>query len=167
MPLPPHDRDQLLEAVNWESRRTAVFIGLLNRAVAARLGINPTDLEIVGLLSVTGPVTPGRLAEFTGLATGTVTLVIDRLEKAGFARRVADPKDRRSVLIELLSERAREAGELFAPVQAAGAQLLASYKDRDLALIADYLRSSNDRLREAASGLMRVRAHAPGEPPPA
>ncbi len=167
MPLQPHNRDELLEAVNWESRRTAVFIGLLNRAVATRLGINPTDLEIVGLLSVTGPVTPGRLAEATGLATGTVTLVIDRLEKAGFARRVADPRDRRSVLIELLPKRAQEAGALFAPVQAAGAQLLAGDKDRDLALITDYLRSSNDRLRDAASGLMRVRTHAQGEPPPA
>jgi DNA-binding MarR family transcriptional regulator len=151
------DQGSLVDALNWEARRTSAFTGLLNRAVAARLGINPTDLEIAGLIGVTGPVTPGRLAELTGLATGTITLVADRLERAGFARRVPDPADRRSVVIELLPDRASEAAELFAPARAAGNDLAAGYSDSDLALITGYLRLANDRLRDAAAALMRAR----------
>ena len=151
------DKAQFLDALNWEARRTSAFTALLNRAVAARLGINPTDLEIAGLISVTGPVTPGRLAELTGLATGTITLVVDRLERASFARRVPDPADRRSVVIELMPGRAREAAELFAPARAAGNELAARYSDSELTLITGYLRLANDRLRDAAAALMRDR----------
>jgi DNA-binding MarR family transcriptional regulator len=150
-------RDELLAALNWEARRTAAFMGLLTRAVAAQLAINPTDVETVGLLSVTGPVTAGRLAELTGLSTGTITLVIDRLERSGFARRVPDSKDRRRVLVELVPGRTREAAKLFAPVLAAGAGQAASYDDRDLALIVDYLRKSNDQIKDTAADLMRDR----------
>ena len=53
----------------------------------------------------TGPITAGELAERTGLTTGAITGVIDRLEKAGFVRRVKDPDDRRRVIIEPLAER--------------------------------------------------------------
>lgn len=150
-------REEALAALNWESRRSAAYFGVLNRAVAARLGLNATDVDVLGLLSVTGTITPGRLAAIAGLGTGTMTLAIDRLEKAGFARRVPDPKDRRSVLIELLPDRQEEAGELYATVRQGGEQIYAGYDDRDLALIADLLRRSNDMLRDAAAELLRRR----------
>jgi DNA-binding MarR family transcriptional regulator len=150
-------REEALAALNWESRRSAAYFGVLNRAVATRLGLNATDVDVLGLLSVTGTITPGRLAAIAGLGTGTMTLAIDRLEKAGFARRVPDPKDRRSVLIELLPGRQGEAGEMYAAVQREGGQIYAGYDDRDLALIADFLRRSNDMLRDAAAELLRRR----------
>jgi DNA-binding MarR family transcriptional regulator len=90
-------RDELLEALNWESRRSSVFFGLLNRSVAARVGLNPTDVEALGVLSVLGVTTPTQLAGMLGMGTGAVTQVIDRLEDAGYARRVREARDRRSV----------------------------------------------------------------------
>jgi hypothetical protein len=83
---------------------------------------------------------------------------------AGFARRVPDPKDRRSAAVGLLADRAREAGEMFALVQEAGGQLVAGYSDRDLDLIVGYLRSSNDMLREAASSLRSGQAATSAQP---
>ncbi len=159
------ERDKILAALNWESRRTAAFMGVLNRAVGARLGLNPTDIDILGLLVVTGTITPTRLAEVSGLGTGTITLVIDRLEKAGFVRRVPGPKDRRSVLIELLPDRQREAAGLYAPVQQAGELLLADYDDHDLMLISEYLRRSNDTLRDATTELLRSASPSAGRQP--
>ena len=149
------ERDEILTALDWEIRRTAAFLGVLNRAVGGRLGLNATDIDILGLLNVTGTVTPSRLAEISGLGTGTVTLVIDRLEKAGFVKRVPGPKDRRSVLIELLPGRQPEAAALYAPVRQGAERILAGYDDHDLALISEYLRRSNDMLREATTELLR------------
>ena len=63
------------------------------------VGVNPTDLGSLCLLLLHGPAPAGRLAELTGLTTGAVTGVIDRLEKGGFARRELDPADRRKVIV--------------------------------------------------------------------
>ncbi|MFJ1760870.1 MarR family transcriptional regulator [Amycolatopsis sp. NPDC088138] len=49
-----------------------------------------------------GTLTAGRIARLTGLSTGAVTGVLDRLERAGFVRRARDRDDRRKVLVELL-----------------------------------------------------------------
>jgi len=74
-----------------------------------KLGINRTDLRCLNIVENQGPLTAGRLAELSGLTTAAVTSVLDRLERAGYARRVRDSEDRRQVLVEitpLLGERA-------------------------------------------------------------
>ncbi len=86
-------------------------------AIAAAQGVHPTDLIAASYLHDVGPATAGRLAEITGLTTGAMTACIDRLEREGFAKREADPNDRRKVMIkpgklpklskELLAFRAR------------------------------------------------------------
>jgi len=63
------------------------------------VGVNPTDLGSLCLMLLHGPAPAGRLAELTGLTTGAVTGVIDRLEKGGFVRREVDPADRRKVIV--------------------------------------------------------------------
>lgn len=68
-------------------------------AIAAAQGVHPTDLIAASYLNEAGPVTAGRLAEITGLTTGAMTACIDRLERAGFAKRDADSQDRRKVII--------------------------------------------------------------------
>lgn len=63
------------------------------------VGLNPTDLGSLCLLLLHGPAPAGRLADLTGLTTGAVTGVIDRLEDGGFVRRELDPSDRRKVIV--------------------------------------------------------------------
>jgi hypothetical protein len=64
------------------------------------LSLAPTDLICMCLLQLNGPATPGWLAEKTGLTTGAVTGMIDRLERAGYVRRQPDPTDRRRVIVQ-------------------------------------------------------------------
>jgi len=74
-----------------------------------KLGINRTDLRCLNIVENQGRMTAGRLAELAGLTTAAVTSVLDRLERAGYARRVRDQVDRRQVIVEvtpLLEERA-------------------------------------------------------------
>src|SRR5215216_6498033 len=71
-----------------------------DQAIADHLGMNRTDMRCIDLIDQAGGMTAGELARAADLTTGAVTAVIDRLEKAGMARRVPDPLDRRRVRIE-------------------------------------------------------------------
>jgi DNA-binding MarR family transcriptional regulator len=72
---------------------------LYNHAVSAKVGLGSSDSQFMTLLQTYGPLTPRQLAERTGLTSGTVTGVIDRLESHGFVTRQADPADRRKVVV--------------------------------------------------------------------
>ena len=144
---------ELLDALNWESRRSAAFLGMLNRAVASRVKLNATDIETLGVLAVVGTTTPTRLASLLAMGTGSMTLVIDRLERAGFVRRVRGAKDRRSLTVEFVPERSGEIAGFYAPLRQRGAEVAERYTDSELAVIVDYLTRSNDMLRDLATSL--------------
>ncbi len=116
---------------------------MLSQATASRLGISPADLETMDILFTNGPLTAGRLAELTGLTTGAITGVVDRLEQSGFVRRERDANDRRRVIVHLVSDRARRVGKLYQPLARAMAELHGRYSDEQLALMVDYTRRGN------------------------
>ena len=132
-------RGELLAALNDEFRQFSTATILFHQAIADRLGMNVTDHKCADVLARTGPITAGELARRTGLTTGAITGVIDRLEKAGFARRAKDPHDRRRVIIEPLVERMeRVIGPLFESMAAAAGDLCARYSTEELAVIRDF-----------------------------
>jgi DNA-binding MarR family transcriptional regulator len=119
------DADELRAEIGTSVMRFIADVVLHNATVAQRMGLGPSDSQFVSLLNIHGALTPGRLAELSGLTTGTVTGVIDRLEKAGFVRRERDTGDRRKVLVDLvpegmarMAEQYREHGEHLAAVLA-------------------------------------------------
>lgn len=112
---------------------------LISHAVAAKAGIHGTDMECLDLLHLEGPMTPGRLAVHTGLTTGAVTMVIDRLEERGLARRVPNPTDRRSVIVEALPLGFDVIAPLFEPLARSMDELHQRYSDEELNLVLDYL----------------------------
>ena len=128
-------------------------------ALAARLGLNPSDLRCLILISAEEEMTPTRLAELSDLTSGAVTGVLDRLEAAGYLRREPDPTDRRRMLIRLDPGRRAELDAAYAPVLE---QALASGLEADpgvaaagapfLSAIAEALSREADRLRVATHG---------------
>ena len=135
----PPARDELLKALDETLRKVSAQSVLMNDTVAKLVGANGTDLEWLDLLGLGGPTTAGKLAAHTGLTTGATTAVIDRLERAGFARRLRNTEDRRSVLVEALPERLRQIEALYQPLAVAVARLNEEYGDRQLAVVVDYL----------------------------
>jgi len=111
---------------------------LFSQAVAARVGIASSDLECLDIIILNTRVTAGELAVATGLTTGAVTGVIDRLEKAGFAGRERDPSDRRKVFVRALPAVERRIVPLYRSLQRAVAAELAGYSDKELALLLDF-----------------------------
>jgi DNA-binding MarR family transcriptional regulator len=130
-----------LEVQIVESTRRVIANAILySHQVAERLGLGASDAQFMTLLEVHGPLTPGQLAELTGLRTGTVSGVLDRLEGAGFIRRDRDPHDRRKVIVSRHEEEiARRVSPHYAPQAEGMVRLLHEYDDEQLALIADFL----------------------------
>lgn len=132
-------RDELLKDLNQALRRVSAQSVLLSNVVSRLVGLNTTDLECLDLLLLSGVTTAGSLAAHTGLTTGAITAVIDRLEQAGFARRLRDPNDRRRVLVEALPRYVQEIGPLYRPLAQSTERLHREYDDRQLATVVEYL----------------------------
>jgi DNA-binding MarR family transcriptional regulator len=127
-----------------EVRRSQLATDRFDQAVADALGLNRTDMRCTDVLDREGAVTAGRLAEATGLTTGAITTVIDRLERSGFARRRPDPADRRRVLVELTPE-ARDRGRRFYEGHAELAdRLYRRYSEDNLELLLAFVRGSRE-----------------------
>lgn len=139
----PSLRARTLAELDRELRTMGARSVMLSQATASRLGISPADLETMDILFTNGPLTAGRLAELTGLTTGAITGVVDRLEQSGFVRRERDANDRRRVIVHLVSDRARRVGKLYQPLARAMAELHGRYSDEQLALMVDYTRRGN------------------------
>lgn len=122
---------------------------LVNHQVSERLEIGPSDAQFLALLQH-GPLTPGRLAQLSGLTTGTVTGVISRLERAGYVRRDHDPTDRRKVIVTRQEELIqREIAPIYEPQATGLRHVLAQYNPQQLKLIADFLeRVTTDRANQ-------------------
>src|SRR3954467_12266878 len=100
--------------------RQASAIGvILSQAVARKAGLNSVDLECLDLLVTGGPATAGQLGQRTGLSSGAVTGLIDRLERARFVRRKSDRNDRRKVLVEVRADRMEVLDAMFRPMNQA------------------------------------------------
>lgn len=132
-------RTELLKQLEETLRKVGVQSVLLSDTVATLVGLNSTDLECLDLLDMAGPTTAGRLAEHAGLTTGAMTAVIDRLERAGFARRIRDDEDRRCVHVEALPKNFKHVAGLYRRLAESTARLHEEYDDRQLTLVVDYL----------------------------
>src|SRR5205823_14478687 len=87
-----------------------------------------------------GQVGAGELAAMSGLSSGAVTGVIDRLERAGYVRRVPDPADRRRVRVQVIAAHLAPIEAIFAPMKVAMDEPAASFSDDELAVLADFMR---------------------------
>lgn len=129
----------LNSAVAAYQRATDAF----DEAVAARLGVNRTDLRCLDLL-FEGPLSAGQLAEAAGLSPAATTTLIDRMERKGYLRRVRDTADRRRVLLELTDAARQEAWLCYGPLAEEGAADVARHSDAQLTLIVDFLRRGRE-----------------------
>ncbi|WP_369248327.1 MarR family winged helix-turn-helix transcriptional regulator [Streptomyces sp. R41] len=138
-------RGRLLDELSVVSRRYMASYALFNQAVADHLKLHPTDLQCLNLLSLEdGAVTTGRIAELTGLTTGSATRLVDRLEKAGYVVRERDAVDRRRVLVATVPEKVAEFGRMWDRLGGGWYALFDGLEDEELALIIGHMRRTVD-----------------------
>jgi DNA-binding MarR family transcriptional regulator len=129
-------------------REGSTLTVLRHTRIAERMGLSGTDHKTFDLVGhAEGALTAGRIAELTGLSTGAVTGVIDRLEKVGLVRRVRDPEDRRKVLVEVVPGAADRYAPLFESIMEPLRELLARFSPAERKAIERYQTVMNEHLR--------------------
>jgi DNA-binding MarR family transcriptional regulator len=138
---PSSKRQELTQHIDWALRELSTSTVLAATSIAQKVGMGPNDFKCAELLVRNGPMTAGQLAKATGLTTGAITGIVDRLEKAGWARRAADPHDRRRIIVHPGPQDSQKtAAELYASHAEIMDQLLADYTDEQLAFILQFVR---------------------------
>ncbi|PWI17352.1 MarR family transcriptional regulator [Streptomyces sp. Act143] len=138
-------RERLLDELSVVSRRYMASYALFNQAVADHLGLHPTDLQCLNLLTLEGgPVTTGRIAELTGLTTGSATRLVDRLERAGYVVRERDAEDRRRVLVATVPEKIVEFGRMWDRLGGGWTALFDDLDAGQLGLIVEHMRRTTE-----------------------
>jgi DNA-binding MarR family transcriptional regulator len=150
-----------LQELEEAMRRVSAQGVLFGQAVANVAGLSGSDLDCMDFLNLEGRMTAGRLAELTGLTTGAITGVIDRLEKAGLVRRERDEIDRRKVYIMTVPENAARIGRLYVPMQQAMHKVWSAYTEAELLLLLRFAREgyrASLEATEALKGLVEAEA---------
>jgi DNA-binding MarR family transcriptional regulator len=151
-------REGIIQAINQKFREISTETIMFHQAIADVLGLHITDHKVLDFIYRYGPMPAGRLSELTSLTTGAVTGIIDRLEKAGYVRRVNDPKDRRRTIIELTRNKKlqRKLEDIFTPLSMRMHKVLSSYSDNELAFLFNVLTKSLEQSHEELMKLRRV-----------
>src|ERR1700688_1196718 len=152
----PKARAALMEQLEHAVRRSSALGVLCGKPVASRVGISSSDLECLDFLNLEGRVTAGRLAEVTGLTTGAITGVVDRLEKAGFVRRERDAGDRRKVFIAAIPENTAKIGRFYQHMQQAMLEDWETYSDAELRLLLRFMTRSSKTMLAAIEQLKAI-----------
>jgi len=114
----------------------------MSNAIAERLDVTSTELEVLGTLVARGPLSASDISARTGLTSGAVTRLIDRLEQRGSVRRRPDANDRRRVLVEITSGAQHICEPFYGPLAREGTRLLEGLTEKELETILKYLQVS-------------------------
>ena len=160
-------REGLIREVAEAIRAYGSAQDLLDEAAAERLGINRTDARVLDVLERSGQMAAGAIATESGLTTGAVTTLLDRLERAGYVRRIRDQQDRRRVLVEMTPKARKLALEVYGPIGEEGYRELERYSEEELRLLSDHHRRGTELLTrhavrlKAETGAKHPRHNAP------
>jgi DNA-binding MarR family transcriptional regulator len=166
-PDPSPERQRLYEELGDEVRAGQRATDVVDDLVTELLGINRTDARCLDILDQHGSMSAGDLSEASGLTTGAITAVVDRLGRAGYARRVPDAVDRRRVLIEPTPKAQQAAMELMVtPMIELWRPLGDRYSDDELRLFIDFTRRGRE-IQERHAEWLRTRLEAGREQSPA
>jgi DNA-binding MarR family transcriptional regulator len=137
------NRQALHEAIVQQIRRFIAGTILRNQKIADEVGLRLTDMQCINVLELAGPTTPGELARSTGLTTGGVTVMLDRLEKAGYLKREPNPDDRRSLLVRINPRTLEKIDSYYGEINRQMSAFLEKTSEADLRAVVDFFTGMN------------------------
>jgi DNA-binding MarR family transcriptional regulator len=143
---------------NLLGREFATAIVMFHEAVGRLLGLSAVERKCIDVLRRLGPVTAGTIGEHTGLTTGAVTGLMDRLEKAGYVQRARDPRDRRKVVVQLLPNEQMDSllAAAFGPFGDDMTKIAARYSEAERRVIADWIGATTEALVASTHRVMTL-----------
>lgn len=146
--------NQLLQTFRIASRQYSDASVLMHEAISRKAGLSGTDHKYLGLLIQHGEMTAGEFSKLTGLTTGAVTGLVDRLEKKQLAKREFDKADRRKVIIVPNTKNVMKLFEpLFAELQEKTTALVSSFSEGEVKIIEKYFLSAVTIMNEVTHHL--------------
>jgi DNA-binding MarR family transcriptional regulator len=150
-PVPPDE----LQRFGAMAREMSGLTVLHHSRIADQMGVSATDYKCLDIaMRVDEPITAGQIAKLSGLSTGAVTGVIDRLEKRGFVRRVRDPHDRRKVLVQVTPMDGAKYEHLFQHLADGLEEVLTQFSPEERATVERFQRASLHRFRRDAFSVL-------------
>jgi DNA-binding MarR family transcriptional regulator len=153
---PKLSRAELLAALTTAGRETSTAAVMFHTTLAALQGLSATETKAIDVLDRHGALTAGELAARTGLAPPSITGLVNRLERKGYVRRVADPSDGRRVRIERTPEALAAMAPLFADFGRRIDALYATFTDDELAIILRFMTGITEQQRQATARLLKM-----------
>ena len=150
-------KQELIRRVLLAGRENGTRAILFQQTVGQILGLSATDMKCLDVIHQSGPACPTQLSEITGLTTGAVTTLIDRLEKAELIERTPDPKDRRRTVLVPTRHALKKIPPFYESMAAAMAKLAGEYSEKELELLEDYFLKAGELFKRETEKL-RVRA---------
>lgn len=138
------DLNGLRAGVGSEMQALQSAVDAYDEAAAMELGVNRTDLRCLEILFQDEEATPGALGPALGLTTGSVTAMLDRLEKRGHLTRSPDPADRRKTLVRITDATKGRLWDLYGPFVTEGGAIVEGYTAAELDVLTDFLRRSRE-----------------------
>ncbi|MEU4400600.1 MarR family winged helix-turn-helix transcriptional regulator [Micromonospora orduensis] len=161
-------RAQLVAEITNNLRRYAVDAQQVGHAFANLHGLNPTDLQaLIAVMDAEllgDPITPGRLGEQLNLSSGSVTALIDRLERAGHIRRDRDTADRRKVLLHYADQGAALAMQFFRPLGARTDTVMERFSEDELEVVQRFMAAMSESIRTHRDSVRAARPEPPRRP---
>jgi DNA-binding MarR family transcriptional regulator len=151
------EHEQLMSEVREAFRLNGQAGDAMDQAAAEFLGIHRTDTRLLDVLQMKGRMSAGELARSGQLSPGAGTAALDRLERAGYVRRVRDEKDRRRVLVEVTDRLEKLTWELYGPLATSGDAMLRDLTEEHLTIMRDVMREAA-RLQMEQADRVRKRA---------
>ncbi|MFG1880391.1 MarR family winged helix-turn-helix transcriptional regulator [Micromonospora sp. NPDC049102] len=143
--MTPPRRARLYEELSVASRRYLASYVLFNQAIADHLGLHPTDVQFLSLLTAApSPPTVREIAEMTGLTTGSATRLVDRLERGGYVKRTPDREDRRRVLVSPVPDRIDRVTRVWDDLGRSWQAILDDHTEEELEVITRHLARAHD-----------------------
>ncbi|MGA1982144.1 MAG: MarR family winged helix-turn-helix transcriptional regulator [Acidobacteriaceae bacterium] len=143
MNLSTAKRAALHSSLNVQIRQLIAGTILFNQKIADAAGLRLTDMQCMNVLDLLGPSTPGKLAECTGLTTGGVTVMLDRMERAGFVKRSPNPNDRRSVVVSVNPKRLKKLHTYYDQINRQTVAIFSEFPEADLEVVASFFSRLN------------------------
>ncbi|MBV8551464.1 MAG: MarR family transcriptional regulator [Acidobacteriaceae bacterium] len=152
-------RSELLRRLSDLARKFSMQTVFLQQAIAQTVALNATDTRCLDLIHShpNGVLTAGRLSDLTGLTTGAITHIVDRLERQGFVERVRDTEDRRRVFVRVRSESLAPLLPKYRALGKAYAGLVEHYSNSELTLILDYMEKMSQMTERFMADILAAR----------
>ena len=132
--------------------------------VAKKFKLSRTDMRCLDILGRRGPMTAGQLSDESGLSTGAVTFLLDRLELAGMVKRRRDTDDRRRVWVELVPAAQKRLQHAQQPIVEEMKQVTQRFKAEELAIVRDFMREAKEVFQRQISGAAPCEKKPPRDP---